>query len=91
MIEGCDARESCAAVAFFAEPLGAAGMDQVAEFSGESGFGERIGFDNSKIACDFGVLVQDPFFEICWRLFGKCLVRNESRHGRWNAYCVAGL
>ena len=60
MIESCDGRERCATVAFLGEALGAARMNQVAEFSGESGFGMGVLFDDCEMGGHFCVFVQVP-------------------------------
>jgi hypothetical protein len=67
-----DGRESCAAIAFLSEALGAARMDKIPEFFREAGLGRRVvGDDSESVGC-FDVVGKVPLFEwFAWKFGGS--------------------
>jgi hypothetical protein len=90
VIESCNRRKRCAAIACLAEALSAAGMDQIAKVFGEPGFRRRVRFDDFEVGGHFDVVMQDPVrrmvtvFEIF--LFAT---RAETAAGKvaWRRFC----
>ena len=56
-------------------------MDQVAEFSGESGFNCGVRFDNSEIGSHFSELVEVPLLEVCIGLTSEFSACRQSCDG----------
>jgi hypothetical protein len=81
VVEGRDGRKRCATIAFLAEALGAPGMNQVAEFSGESRFRCGVCLDDAEVGCYFREFVEVPPLEVCIRLPGEFSTCPESCDG----------
>src|SRR5260370_15581185 len=79
MIERRDGCQSCSAVAFLSDTLGASGMNEIAKVLSEPRFSCSLCFDSGYPCRDFNVVMQSPVLEVCRRLVLEDLGRDKTR------------